>query len=89
MVIYVAVPIGDEVVLTRGGTFSYYEFVQPMSDRLTDESWQEMLEEGNAPPMPSWVGSFVVEAESPLGFLMATTTEDQEERFDIKKWACR
>jgi hypothetical protein len=79
MVIYVAVPIGNEIVLTRGGTFSYYEFVQPMSDRLTDEAWQTLLQAGSAPPMPSWVGSFVIEVESPLGFLMATTTDDQEE----------
>ena len=79
MIIYVAVYIEGQVVITRGGTFSYYEFTQPMNDRLTDEAWQEMLEAGSAPPMPSWVGSFVIEVESPLGFVMAATTEDQEE----------
>ncbi|UCE11207.1 MAG: DUF3160 domain-containing protein [Candidatus Thorarchaeota archaeon] len=59
MLIYVAVLINGEVVLTRGGTFSYYEFAQPMSDRLTDEAWQAILEEGSEPAMPEWTSSFV------------------------------
>ncbi|MHC1573841.1 MAG: DUF3160 domain-containing protein, partial [Candidatus Syntropharchaeales archaeon] len=25
----------------------HYEFRQPMGDRLTDETWREMLEEGD------------------------------------------
>jgi hypothetical protein len=72
MMIYVAVNINGEVILTRGGTFSYYEFTQPMSDRLTDEAWQEMLDAGEEPAMPSWTGSFVVEV-SPSEFYCATT----------------
>ncbi|MHA1198326.1 MAG: DUF3160 domain-containing protein [Candidatus Heimdallarchaeaceae archaeon] len=40
--------------LTRGGTFSYYEFHHPMVDRLTDEGWQEMLDT-NPPPLPEWM----------------------------------
>jgi hypothetical protein len=62
MIIYVAVYVEGQVILARGGTFSYYEFTQPMSDRLTDEAWQEMLDAGEEPAMPSWTGSFVVEA---------------------------
>ncbi|NBD34520.1 MAG: DUF3160 domain-containing protein, partial [Chloroflexi bacterium] len=31
------------------GVFSYYEFPWAISDRLTDEAWRQMLEEGNAP----------------------------------------
>jgi hypothetical protein len=69
MVIYVAVPIDGQVVLTRGGIFSYYEFTWPMDDRLTDEAWQEMLTEGAAPPLPDWTSSFVEELD-PL--LLAT-----------------
>ncbi|MHA1959469.1 MAG: DUF3160 domain-containing protein [Candidatus Thorarchaeota archaeon] len=60
MFIYVAVNIDGEIVLTRGGTFSYYEFIQPMSDRLTDEAWQTMLEAGLEPEMPGWTSSFIV-----------------------------
>lgn len=60
MFIYVAVPVAGQVVLTRGGTFSYYEFEQPMNNRLTDEAWQQMLENDQEPPIPSWTSSFVV-----------------------------
>ncbi|MFW9945046.1 MAG: DUF3160 domain-containing protein, partial [Candidatus Sifarchaeia archaeon] len=59
MVIYVAVRIDGQVILTRGGTFSYYEFKWPMDDRLTDEAWQEMIAEGQEPAFPSWTSSFV------------------------------
>ncbi|MHA1966138.1 MAG: DUF3160 domain-containing protein [Candidatus Thorarchaeota archaeon] len=64
MTIYVAVEIEGRIVLTRGGTFSYYEFVQPLNDRLTDEAWQEMLDLGNEPSMPIWVDVFVSDAET-------------------------
>jgi len=60
MVIYVAVQVDEQVILTRGGTFSYYEFTWPMDDRLTDEAWQEMLVEGQEPVLPAWTGSYVV-----------------------------
>ncbi|MFX0092862.1 MAG: DUF3160 domain-containing protein [Candidatus Hodarchaeota archaeon] len=40
--------------LTRGGTFSYYDFLQPMSNRLTDEEWQTMLKH-NPPTLPQWI----------------------------------
>ncbi|TET75493.1 MAG: DUF3160 domain-containing protein, partial [Candidatus Heimdallarchaeota archaeon] len=40
--------------LARGGTFSYYEFEQPMTERLTDEEWQDMLE-NTPPPLPEWM----------------------------------
>ncbi len=38
------------IILAVGPVLSYYEFRHPMSDRLTDERWQEMLKEGNNPP---------------------------------------
>ncbi len=40
--------------LTKGGTFSYYEFTVPISSRLTDEAWHEILDT-NPPPLPDWV----------------------------------
>ncbi len=42
-----------------GPVFSYYEFKQPMSDRLTDEAWRAMLEQGKAPDRPSWTDEFL------------------------------
>ena len=59
--LYVVVPIGDELHLTRGGVFSYYEFVYPADHRLTDEAWQEMLKRAQAPDPPPWTSSFAVE----------------------------
>ncbi len=45
--------------LTQGGVFSYYEFAWPMGNRLTDEAWRELLNDGQAPPPPEWTSSFV------------------------------
>jgi hypothetical protein len=41
--------------LCEGGVFSYYEFKQPMNQRLTDEQWQAMLEGGQTPEWPEWL----------------------------------
>jgi hypothetical protein len=79
MIIYVAVYIEGQVVITRGGTFSYYEFTQPMNDRLTDEAWQDMLDAGEEPPLPSWLGSFVVNTGSEGAFLLASIVERPDE----------
>jgi len=46
------------IVLGAGPVFSYYEFKWPMSDRLTDEKWKQMLEEDYAPQGPDWTRSF-------------------------------
>ncbi len=56
--IYVIAPVEGKQTLTLGGVFSCYEFRHPMSDRLTDEAWQEMAPR---PPRPAWTASFVVE----------------------------
>jgi hypothetical protein len=37
---------------------SYYEFKQPINNRLTDEQWKQMLESGQTPPKPDWTNSF-------------------------------
>jgi hypothetical protein len=55
--IYVIVLVEGRQVVTVGGVFSYYEFKQPMSNRLTDEEWQEL---SPRPEMPAWTESFVV-----------------------------
>ena len=44
--------------LTRGGTFSYYEFKQPMDNRLTDEQWQNILDT-DPPTLPNWIDTFL------------------------------
>jgi hypothetical protein len=41
-----------------GPIFSYYEFRHPVADRLTDERWQGMIQQGKTPPRPDWVRAF-------------------------------
>ena len=41
--------------VASGGVYSYYEFLQPVSDRLTDEAWRAMLQAGEAPSRPAWI----------------------------------
>ncbi len=46
------------ILIGAGPVYSYYEFKQPMSDRLTDEKWRELLSSGKAPALPDWTASF-------------------------------
>lgn len=59
--IYVVVEVEGQLKIAEGGVFSYYEFAWPMAGRLTDESWREMLNSGQAPPRPEWTSSFIVQ----------------------------
>jgi hypothetical protein len=61
--IHVVVPVVEAdgttyLQVAKGGVFSYYEFPWPAEDRLTDEKWRQMLDEGQAPPRPEWIDSF-------------------------------
>lgn len=53
--IYVIVNIDGYLYLTKGATFSYFEFVRPLNTRLTDEQWQEILEKKETPAYPVWM----------------------------------
>ena len=57
--IFVIVNEGGNIRMTRGAIFSYYEFAQPIADRLTDEKWRKMLIGEKPPEMPEWVSSFM------------------------------
>lgn len=63
VVIYVAVNDNGGTRLTRGVTYSYYEFTQPTGTRLNDQDWQGMIYEGknagNIPSQPSWTNDIV------------------------------
>ena len=64
--IYVVVPIAQAdgssyLQVAKGGAFSYYEFSWPIDDRLTDEKWRGMLDDGRAPASPEWTASFLVD----------------------------
>ncbi len=53
------VPDG-RLIVGASPVFSYYEFKQPMDNRLTDEKWKEMLER-NPPERPGWAGGIEVD----------------------------
>ncbi len=54
-VILVAYKLPDgKIIVGAGPVFSYYEFKQPMSNRLTDEEWIKMLQ-NNPPQLPDWL----------------------------------
>jgi hypothetical protein len=57
--IYVAIPINGETYVAQGGVLSYYEFIQPREERLTDEAWREMLQQ-DPPHAPAWMVNFIV-----------------------------
>jgi len=57
--IFVVVPDGaGGLHIAKGGVYSYYEFLWPIGDRLTDDAWRAMLEAGETPAQPSWTQSF-------------------------------
>ena len=56
--IVVAYKLPDGRILVGAGpVMSYYEFKQPMYDRLTDEKWREMLK-ANPPGKPEWASTY-------------------------------
>jgi hypothetical protein len=57
--LYVVVPDEPGRRLTHGGIFSYYEFWQPMAQRLTDQTWNDRLSAGDVPAAPAWTSSFL------------------------------
>lgn len=48
------------ILIGAGPSFSYFEFKHPMSDRLTDEKWRDILAGSSAPSLPDWTQSFAV-----------------------------
>jgi hypothetical protein len=70
--IYVVVPINGQLQVAQGGVFSYYEFTQPRSDRLTDETWQKMLA-ADTPARPIWTEKFLHRGGAPTNVLAFRT----------------
>lgn len=67
--IYVVYPIDGELHVGVGAVSSYYQFEQPVSDRLTDSEWRAMLgitsdgsttSTSSMPSAPEWTSSFQV-----------------------------
>lgn len=63
-VIYVAVKDKNGTRLTRGVTYSYYEFTRPAGGtRMNDQDWQGMIYDGKntgeIPPVPAWTKELI------------------------------
>ena len=60
--LWVVIPVGsNELAVAWGGIYSYYEFMWPINDRLTDEAWREQLTNDEQPDRPAWTGMYTVE----------------------------
>ncbi len=66
-VIYVICPVEGRPSLCRGPVFSYFEFAHPVSDRLTDEQWNEMLTKAKGIELPPWTADIVTSRRVPAG----------------------
>ncbi len=61
--IYVLVEIEGYLYLTKGAVFSYREFTLPLGNRLTDEEWQKMIDNHQAPEPPKWMDEIRVKSK--------------------------
>lgn len=58
--IYVVVTGDDGTLkLARGATYSFYEFVNDINNRLNDTQWRGLIEAGTIPPRPDWTVEFM------------------------------
>ena len=55
---YVILP-DEPYRLATGAAYSYYEFEVPPEQRMTDEQWQSLVEQGNQPELPAWTGTYL------------------------------
>jgi hypothetical protein len=60
--IYVVVPVEGKLRIAQGGVYSYYEFPWPAADRLTDQKWKGLLEQGEVPDEPFWTKTYTAPA---------------------------
>lgn len=61
MIVAYVSPGENNVILGAGPVLSYHEFKQPMSSRLTDEKWKEILEGEIEEGRQGWISSFMIE----------------------------
>lgn len=68
-VIYVVVKVDGKIKIARGSVYSFYQFMQPLEDRMTDSTWRQLMgiqadEEGyyynyeNRIEKPEWTDSY-------------------------------
>lgn len=60
--IFVVIKDNNGIRLTKGLVFSYFEFNNPLGQRLTDEAWREINytpDKSKLPPLPEWATSLI------------------------------
>jgi len=61
--IYVIIPTSGEKEdyyrVARGVIYNQYDFTQPITDRLTDQQWQEKVRKDDVPAKETWKSSFL------------------------------
>jgi hypothetical protein len=70
--------------MTKGAIFSYYEFTQPIANRMTDEQWRSQLAAFSEPGLPQWTATImdssqkrkVLLDESPQNYFTAIDDEN-------------
>jgi hypothetical protein len=63
--IFVVFPRDGQLVLGSGAVFSQYEFIVPMSGRVTDEQWHERMRQNDLPELAEWKRSFMCDIGQP------------------------
>jgi hypothetical protein len=66
--ILVIVPVAGKLKIVSGAVYNFYQFTQPISDRLTDAEWRQMIgqwavadgmfDESKTPAKPAWTDSY-------------------------------
>jgi hypothetical protein len=66
--IYVIVPLDGILQIAQGGVFSYYEFPQLRTERLTDEQWRQAVSASSL-ALPDWTANFLLPEGDPVDIL--------------------
>lgn len=59
--IYVVTNSPFGLTLTRGAVYSYYEFVNPIDQRMNDDEWRALVMAGETPARPAWTALYLAE----------------------------
>lgn len=86
MPIYVIISDGDNQYLCKGAVMSYYEFPQPIENRLNDAEWRVKVNSGTA-VLPDWTSTFInaVDNEMIFGKIKKGEVPENIDSVDRKK----
>ena len=56
--VWVVFPLNGELHIASGAVYSFYQFEQPLSNRLTDSEWRSMVSSMGTVDREDWVKDF-------------------------------